>query len=387
MSLMAIITISTPTLSAQETSTTSESKRIEELEASLEELTKKFEAAESAKAAEAEKSKKSSFYSPTVFGAILAYYNVSGYSGDQRFAIRNAHLGVKGNASRDVSYQIQINLHNLGSISMLDSWIMYKRGRFNAVLGQQFIHLTADFDRGGPKSNIFTTRSYGIVYVTGYTNGTTVKTLGNRDIGLYTNYTFSTNVPITVTLAALNGAGANQVSWNNDINILGRIQIGGSKGLCGGASVYGGRTPYLQDVRIYSAEARYVTDKLFVEVNYQDRELREDSSSPYESISTGLVQAYYTFKLPKSKIFDNVAPAIRYDFVRNANYSNSISEIIEKLDANRITTQISFNLAEAKIRSRFSIGYEKVIMRNIPSDIASNTLFQDKFTVGMTVAF
>ncbi|MFR9602633.1 MAG: porin [Rikenellaceae bacterium] len=360
---------------------------IESLQAQIKSLNERMDQAEQAKLLDNEKAAKKAFYAPDVFGAILAFYGVSGYDGDQRFAIRNAHLGVKGNASSSVSYQIQVNFHNLGSVSVLDSWIKYKSGRFDATLGQQFIHMTADFDRCGPKISIFNTRSYGVLFIPAYTNGTTLKTLGNRDIGLYTNYTLGCDLPITLSLAAFNGAGSNQVSWDDDINLMGRIQIGGAKGLSGGGSYYFGGTPYNQKIAIYSVEARYITDNLFVEANYQVRRLRDSDDSPYDNVSTGLIEGYYTFKLDNCKVFESLAPCLRYDFGRNVDYSNTITETIEKLDVSRITAQMMFSFAGQKIRSRFTVGYEKKMMAEKPSDIGSNTLFQDLFIVGATVAF
>ncbi|MFI3266360.1 MAG: porin [Rikenellaceae bacterium] len=369
------------------TTTQAQTKTVEDLQAELAALSDKFEALDAELISDKEKSATKAFYTPSVFGSALTYYNLSTYSGEQRFAVRNAHIGVTGNASESVTYQIQVNFHNLASVSVLDSWIKYRYSRFDVTLGQQFIHLTADFDRAGPKSSLFTTRSYGNVFIPAYTNGTTLKSLGNRDIGLYANYTLGCDLPITLSAGVFNGAGINQISWSDHVNILARLQIGRSKGLSAGASAYTGSTPYLQDISIYSAEVRYVSNSLFVEANLQNQQLREDEDSLYQSMSTGLIQGYYTFKLKANKAFESIAPTLRYDFGNNVNYSNSSSSTVERVDVERITAQLNFNFNGAKIRSRFSIGYEKIIPEQVPSDIADNTLFQDKFTVGMTVAF
>lgn len=110
-------------------------------------------------------------------------------------------------------------------------------------------------------------------------------------------------------------------------------------------------------------------------------------SLPYQSMSTGLVQGYYTVKLSSGRILESIAPSLRYDFGSNVNYSNSSTGLVERLDVERITAQINFNFRGAKVRSRFSIGYEKIMPAQTPSDIADNTLYQDKLTAGMTVAF
>ncbi len=330
---------------------------------------------------EAIKTKARSFYMPQVYGSMLAYFNVSTYDGYQRFAVRNAQVGIKGNASNSVSYCVQVNFLNLNKVSVLDSYIRYSQDRLNFTLGQQWIHLTGDFDRCGPKTALFTTRSFGVVYITNYTNGSTLKSLGNRDIGLYGNYTFSTKVPITISAGAFNGSGVNTSEWDNDINITGKIQIGSSKGLSGGGSVYYGTTTYNQDITIWSGEIRYSTKRLFVEANYQQKNIEEQSTK------TGLIEGYYTFPTPNSRLLDSFAPTARYDFGDGMLYSNLVSGVVEEQDAGRVTALMSLIFKGSKIRSRLCVGYEKFFMGNKPSDIAENPLFQDRFTTALSVAF
>lgn len=350
-------------------------------ESEIELLKQRLEVLES----ERTNAKESAFYTPQITGSMMAYFNVNTYDGDQRFAIRNAQVGLKGNASNNISYYIQVNFHNLGSVSVLDSYMRYKYEGFDLTLGQQWIHITSDFDRCGPKSNLFTSRSYGVLYIPKYTDGSSTGSFGNRDIGVYGNYTFSTNIPITLSAGLFNGAGINNVEWDNDINYTGRIQVGGSKGVSGGASIYRGNTSYDQLATIYSGEVRYVCTSLFVEANYQYRTV--DMNGKNQTTKTGLIEGYYTFKTPNSRLFDSYAPTIRYDFGENMLYKNLNTEDVEELNAGRISALMSFMLKGSEIRSRFSVGFEKVFMDEKPSDIAENPLFQDRFTAAMTVAF
>ncbi len=331
------------------------------------------------------KAKERSFYMPQVCGSIMAYFNVNTYNGDQRFAVRNAQVGIKGNASNNISYYIQVNFHNLGSVTVLDSYMRYINDGFNITLGQQLIHITSDFDRCGQKSNLFTTRSYGVVFIPMYSDGSSIWSFGNRDIGLYANYTFSTEIPITLSLGAFNGAGLNKIEWDNDINLTGRIQIGGNSGLSGGGSIYYGNTGLNQKSSIYSGEIRYIKENLFIEANYQQKVV--DLGETNQVTKAGLIEGYYTFKTPKSRLLDSYAPTLRYDFGDGMLYKNLDSGNVEEQDAGRISTLINFTLKGSKVRSRFSVGYEKVLMDEKPSDIAENPLFCDRFTMAMTVAF
>ncbi len=343
----------------------------------IEALKKRLEVLEN----ESIKSKQRSFYAPQVYGSMLTYFNVSGYNGDQRFAVRNAQVGIKGSASNSVSYCIQVNFLNLNKVSVLDSYIRYSDSGVSLTMGQQWIHLTADFDRCGPKTSLFTSRSFGVVYITNYTNGSTLKSLGNRDIGLYGTYSFKTKLPIKISAGAFNGSGVNTSDWDNDINLTGRIQIGGSKGLSGGGSVYYGSTTYNQEITIYSAEVRYVTENLFVEANYQQKSLDDQATK------SGLIEGYYTFKTPNIKLFDSFAPTARYDFGRGMLYSNLLSGVVEAQDAGRLSAIMSFIFKGSKVRSRLCVGYEKFFLSDKPSDISSNPVFQDKFTTSLSVGF
>ncbi len=336
---------------------------------------------------ESAKAKESSFYTPQLCGSMMAYFNVNTNSGDQRFAVRNAQVGIKGNASNNISYYIQVNFHNLAKVSVLDTYMRYTYEGFNLTLGQQWTHLTSDFDRCGPKSNLFTTRSYGVVYIPVYTNGSALSSFGNRDIGLYGNYTFAGDLPITLSIGVFNGAGINNIEWDSDINFTGRVQLGGSKGLSGGASVYSGNTLYDQSSTILSGEIRYVNSNLFVEANYQQKTVDMNGTDQTQTTKTGLIEGYYTFKTPDSRLFDSYAPTVRYDFGDGMLYSNLSSGEIEEQSAGRLSALMNFMLKGSKIRSRFSIGYEKVFMSEEPSDLVENPLFQDRFTVAMTVAF
>ncbi len=347
----------------------------------IEMLKKRLEVLES----ESSEAKKGAFYTPQVYGSMLTYFNVSTYNGDQRFAVRNAQVGVKGNASNSVSYCIHVNFLNLNKVSVLDSYVRYSTKTSNFTLGQQWIHLTADFDRCGPKTSLFTSRSLGVVYITNYSSGSTLKSLGNRDIGLYGNYKLSTEVPVTLSAGVFNGSGINTADWDNDINLTGRVQIGGSKGLSGGGSIYGGTTTYNQDIMIYSGEVRYVTDRLFVEANYQHKGV--DMESKTQITQCGLIEGYYTFKTPNIGFLDSYAPTARYDFGKGMLYSNLVSEEVEEQDAGRLSAIMSFIFKGSKIRSRLCVGYEKFFMKESPSDIAENPLFQDKFTMAVSVAF
>ncbi len=327
-------------------------------------------------------------YAPQLFGSTMVYYNLNTDIGTHRFALRNAHLGVRGKASDRVSYKTQINFHNLSSVSVLDAFVQYDSKRLTLTLGQQWIHLTADFDRSGPATNLFTSRSYGALYAASYSSSTAVKSLGNRDIGVYGSYVIYEKIPIKLSLGVFNGEGANNIVWDeyDGMNYTGRIEIGGKSGLSAGASVYIGNTILSQEIDIYSVEMRYVTSKLFVEANYQQRDLTAENAAT-QSARTYLLQSYYKLTTPKSRLFDHLAPSLRFDYASDISYLNLVTEQTELLSAGRLSALVHFMFKGAKIRSRLTAGYEKVFLKESPSDIDQNPLFQDRLTLAATIAF
>ncbi len=337
----------------------------------------------------AEKSEKDDgFYTPKVFGAIMAYYNVSGYDGQQRFVVRNTRFGVKGNAADRVSYGIQIDFHNLGVITMLDAYLTYKEDNFNLTLGQQQIHFTQDMDDGA-STNLFVTRSYSAIYATLYYSGNSVdgysvKSIGSRDIGIYSNYTTKWDVPVNFGFGVFNGSGINTIEWNDGVNVDGRITIGSKTGLRASGSVYSGHSAMGHDMTLWAGEVIYNGNRLYAESNYIQRRQRD---TELHLMNMGVVQGQYKFPMSKSKVFESYAPALRWDCCYDIAYVNLDTSDINFVDANRVSASMNLFFRGAKIRTRLSIGYEKVFMEELPSDIDDNPTFQDKFNVGLTACF
>lgn len=388
LSIAAILTIAISTIQAEESQLTTE-EQIQQLATTVAELKAELAETKSQIATQATTKKEPGLYVPTVYGVVSTSFAVSGYDGATRFNVRNARLGVKGNATRDMSYVMQIDFHNQGSISVLDAYVRYKRSSFDVTMGQQHIHLSTELDRG-PNSFIVNSRSYASILSTAYytmseDGSYATDSFGSRDIGVYGNYYLPTKLPVAISAGVFNGLGINEVAWTQTKNYTTRVMIGSSKGgLYGGGSYYWGNSTFGQDVNIITTELSYKSDNVFVEGIYQQRRLQEDG---LQLMQFGVVQGYYKFKLNNSKIFDNISPTFRWDCGDDMQYSNLVSETLESYSVNRLTPQLNIGFAGEKIRSRLGISFEKIIANKTPSDIASNQLYQDKFTIALIAAF
>lgn len=104
-------------------------------------------------------------YRPEIFGAVKAKFETSLYDGSHRFNVRNSRMGVRGFASPNFKYAIQIDFSNEGKLSVLDSYVTYFSGGLEVTIGQQQYRFSTDLDRG-PNSTIFSNRSFLSKYLT-----------------------------------------------------------------------------------------------------------------------------------------------------------------------------------------------------------------------------
>ncbi len=394
--LVITLVVSTLSLSvsAQETTPSTEAQ-IAQLQADLTALRAEMEQSKEEKVAEVESAKEAGFYAPKFYGALMAAFNVGTYSGTNRFNVRNSRFGFKGNVAKELSYKVQIDFHNQGSVSVLDSYLHYKHNNFGFKLGQQSIMISEDMKRG-PADALFASRAFTAIASTAYLSGSdgnySLKNLGSRDIGAYADYTLrkESAMPINIGLGVFNGSGANNAEWDHSLNLSTRVILGNMKsGFSGGGSLYCGRNNLEQYMTIWTAEARYVSDDLFVETTLQERRLQHDDG--LEIMHTANVQGYYNIKLRNDKIFKHIAPTLRWDVGQNMEY------IVEQADGgifgykninvHRLTPALNFQFAGSKLNSRLFVGYEFVFTDMLLTDMSYNELMQDKFTIALICAF
>ncbi len=320
---------------------------------------------------------------PQLFGSVRAKYEQSTETSLHRFNVRNSRLGVKGNTSEHMSYQIQIDFNNEGSVSILDSYVTYNSGNFKFTLGQQQYHFNDDLDRG-PSSSLFSNRSFLTKYLTTYYSDSTVKSIGSRDIGAIANYKLPTTLPISIMAGLMNGSGANNPEWTQSVNFIGRLTVGSKTGLQGAASYYTGTTAYAQDITMYGAELRYAGQDYLIESAFAERKLDQDGT---QTITAAHVHGYYNFHIDKSSVIEYLAPHLRWDVGNGIEFINQQSYAVDRFDANRITVALNIGFAKKWIGSEIRLAYEDYIVGSSHSDSAVNPLLQDKYTIEFIASF
>ena len=99
------------------------------------------------------------------------------------------------------------------------------------------------------------------------------------------------------------------------------------------------------------------------------------------------VQGYYQFRFPRHATVDYVAPIARWDLGDNIEFMNLQTAQLDRFSANRITVGVNVGFVRKLIGSELRFNYEKYFLDREPSDYASNTLLQDKITLGIVASF
>ncbi len=347
---------------------------------------------------------------PKIDGAVKAKFELSTYDGQFRFNVRNSRFGVSGNVSRHMVYRMQVDFNNEGKVSILDAYAGYQTGGWDIRLGQQQYHLSTDLDRG-PSSNMFANRSFLAKYLTGYYGSELVdgkpkdfvRTLGSRDLGVMATYTFKTRIPLKLFFGVFNGSGINNPEWGKSVNFVGRAEIGKNvDGLRLALAYYDGsapthdrvieigdvyeQVPFQQKMRIGVVELCYRYGALFIEGEYARRYL-ENYSGQNQVMTASHIHSYYLFSMRPSCALNHIAPIVRWDVGNGMDYLNKVTESVQTVNANRITMGVNFGFGKKFTRSEIRLNYEKYLMKDEPSDLSINKLYQDKFTVEVVAAF
>lgn len=347
-------------------------------------------------------------YRPQLFGGVKAKVETSLYGGDYRFNVRHSRIGVKGLVSPQINYQMQIDFHNEGNLTVLDAYVGYKPwDNFEFILGQQQYGFSTDLSRG-PSNNIFVNRSLLGKFLTSYygpklSGGvptTVTESIGARDLGARVNYTLR-KLPIKFVVGAFNGTGLNNPEWTNRVNLIGRVEVGRKEGFGVAVAHYNGYSS-LYDVTqqsdgswisehkrsqrmiMWGGEVHYIAGDFRIEAEYAQRELKGYGRS--NMLTAGHVQGYYIFRMAERSRLSYIAPVGRWDIADNVDFINKDNGL-EKFTANRATIGINLGFSGSFIDSEIRLQFEKYFLDGKPSDYSRNPLLQDKLSLEFIANF
>jgi len=290
-------------------------------------------------------------FAPKLFGVLKTRFETDTQTGDLRFNINNARLGVKGEAGGTAGlfrYQFQADLNSEGKLSILDTYVAFASGAFEVSLGQQLYHFGTELSRG-PGKNYFASSSFLTTYVGSYYTERNVK----------------------ISAAAGNLARL----WIDPGQVVDGFGIAGN--------YYTGKTPLGNDITMAGGELRYMKERWIIEGEYASRWL--GTASGTDRLDLAAVHAIYRQPVRQWGPVKFIAPMIRWDYGRNIALLDQ-SDILH-LNAQRITGGLTIGFAKKLLQCELRLNYEHYLIDRRPAAIEANPAFHNKFIAEFFLAF
>ena len=333
-------------------------------------------------------------FAPKLFGVLKTRFETDTQTGDLRFNINNARLGVIGEAGGTAGlfrYQFQADLNSEGKLSILDTYVAFASGAFEVSLGQQLYHFGTELSRG-PGKNYFASSSFLTTYVGSYYTERNDKisaaagNLGARDIGILFTYKGTEQFPVGILAGLVNGYGINNMAWHRNVNFVARLwidpgQVVDGFGIAG--NYYTGKTPLGNDITMAGGELRYMKERWIIEGEYASRWL--GTASGTDRLDLAAVHAIYRQPVRQWGPVKFIAPMIRWDYGRNIALLDQ-SDILH-LNAQRITGGLTIGFAKKLLQCELRLNYEHYLIDRRPAAIEANPAFHNKFIAEFFLAF
>lgn len=334
-------------------------------------------------------------FSHNIFGLLKTGFEADTQTGEFRFNVNNARLGVvgsKGTPHQNFKYKIQTELNAEGKISILDTYVAFTSGTFELSLGQQQYHFGTEANRG-PSFNYFASNSFFGSYIGSYyhtAQGSTPNGIGNigaRDISVIVKYNNRSKIPVNILAGFLNGSGINNPLWRKSVNFVARAWLDSNTVLGGfgvAANYYVGKTLFDDKITMGSAELRYIHDRWIIEGEYGSRWLTQGRRT--DRLDLAVVHAIYQQPVKGWGPIRFLAPMARWDWGNNITLIDSNSDFFS-FDAQRLTGGLTIGFAEKLLQCEVRLNYEHYFFGDKPQQIANNPKFQNKFIAEFFLVF
>ena len=270
-------------------------------------------------------------------------YQLGTETGDSRFAVESARLGVQGDASKLFSYRFLVDFCASNKVNVLDLYVVFKPlERLSFTFGQQGLSLY----------NPWTVSPNSVEYINSPFVGKYFTS--SRDIGLSMKYAIKKDgFPINLELGVYNGSGINNPTWNKALATGGRIEFGSAKqGFRATAKFFNQRKDGYADL-FAGADVRYENPQFKIEAEYMSKKYGKRAEGVYSPAYLGAtyLEGMYKIKL-NNKVFKRVEPLLRWDAMGY--------DVFDKgFGVNRLTAGMNFILNTGAITSMVKLNYEQ----------------------------
>lgn len=285
-------------------------------------------------------------------------YEMDTEEGYSRFSIKNARLGVQGDASQLLSYRFMVDFSAENKLSVLDLYAVIKPSkRLSFTLGQQGLSLFNPWTVS-PNSVDYVNRPFIGKYF-----------ISSRDIGVSAKYAIKKQgFPINAEFGVYNGTGINNPTWNKSMAVGGRLEFGSSKeGFRTTAKFYNLKEDSGNTNLYWGADLRYAAKEWKIEAEYMTKDMGDN---PLESLSATHLQAMYKIKVNDPSI-KRIEPVIRWDAMGY--------DIMERgFGINRITVGANMVLDTGLLNSMLRLNYEHYLNNSMDlSALYKNPFYTD----------
>lgn len=292
-------------------------------------------------------------YLPRIFSIIKTDYEWNTQTGKQRFVVRNARLGLRGDVNPYINYQMEMDLSDEGVFRVLSAFAVFKPYSDNQHtlkfwLGYQKPFFSSEYLRN-PMRIFFATRSLVVSDMTA----------GIVDVGLIADYAFKNQIiPFDVAVGVFNGMGYRNKSFDIP-NYTGRIRIYPFTGLSLTGEYYGGYNLDSNKLSMWGAECAYQNNSFFIEAEYFHRNINHIDTALTETGSGLLLETYYKFPINKTKCLHYISPTLRWDMLGSSYFKNIFIA--------RLTAGVNFGIDHKFFKAEFRLNYEKCLKTNNPN--------------------
>ncbi|HBL33271.1 MAG TPA: hypothetical protein DDZ96_05555 [Porphyromonadaceae bacterium] len=308
-----------------------------------------------------------SYPSMKISGTLKNKFEYASETGMSRFSVRNSRIGASGNINSFSGYKAQVELSNEGRFEVLDlSGSLKPVDGLSLTLGQTSVPIFNQYIVS-PSEMMFANRAFIGKYF-----------LSTRDLGFRADYEFKIgSVPSSFELGIYNGNTINDPVWRDRLSYGARLAVGSMKGFRSTIKYYDYQNEDIHYL-FYGADLRYEARNWKLETEIMKRDSRVEAESDMLSY---YFQGAYFIPLTKSRFFDRLVPAARWDAI-DKNPDN------KGFDVNRLTVGLGFAFEQKNISSILRLDYEWYFIEN-ELDILNKypEMDSDKFTVELVFTF
>jgi hypothetical protein len=315
----------------------------------------------------AQEAAKSFSYVPEFHGAVRARWEMATESSESRFQVRNARFWVDGKVAPFITYKINTDLCDRGSMKILDAWgrldlfkgFYVQMGQFRQPFGMDSFR--------APNNYIFSNRSFIGKYLCNV-----------RGVGAKVNYAIP-RTPLSVEAGVCNPTGISDHNvWVKKYTFSGQaiLNAGAWKVQAGMMSMPDSVRINLSNIAVLWQDHGWTASAEYMNRRYNGSDHKD---------THGYV-AYVNYKMPvKAEYFDFVSVNARFDGMTDYSSVKTSAVTTDQYKRNRLTIGSTLTYKKTKwLEADLRLNFEKYFY---PSNVTYASTSGDALTLELALIF